>query len=273
MLQGVGAVSRYALCGGASVAAYDCAVNDGSAVSQIVKLVTSASSPLDKLQLTAMPAAPAAPIISPDVSELSAKLDRLTTLSLTRLQPQSSLRPSVSFALCTAGVVVGGLAAWAVFTGRWWPTVQKQLEEVVASVVAVDAKIDARADQIVSQLSVQHDELKADIAAVAGSVRRLEASHVETKAEVAEVATVARENNRGIHILCEVVASNFDLRHCPSATLKKLHDFSGAEAPAQAQLTGGPGPERSLQGPSDAAPAPQPSLMQYLTTPAAGPSR
>jgi hypothetical protein len=69
----------------------------------------------------------------------------------------------------------------------------------------------------------------------------------------------------GIHILCEVVASNFDLRQCPAPVLKRLHEFSGSTELVEAR----PVAVRTVQqqgsgSVADAEPGSGPTLMQYL---------
>lgn len=194
----LGSLSRYALCGGASVAAYDCSVNEGSAVAEIIKLVTSASSPLDKLlpALPSLEAASAPAVAAADMSAISAKLDHLTQLSLTRPVVLTAGGRLSLFGLAS-GAIMGGLLVWAVSSGRLWPSVLRQLEQMMESISAVDVKIDARAEELLERVDERIAEVKAEVQMVGEKVERLDAKTDEIAARVTEIADVARENNQG----------------------------------------------------------------------------
>lgn len=303
-------IARYAVTGGASIAAYDYAMNDGSMVSSVVKqLVSSASEGLPPGLLALPVSAPAMPSVSREVLDLSAKLDRLTDLSLGHLAERArGARFSTSTLIWAAGFAVGGLAIYAVATGRWWPTLTAKLENMETSVRAVDAKVDARASELSAAMAENHAEVMQAVATVGDSVREVSSSVERLEQRMQTVEEVEKENNRGtraraqlgepaqhmprraarpprprsparprrpvragIHILCEVVASNLDLRQCPAPVLKRLHDFSGSEyavQPAQIEAHVQPVDRPMQPGPSSPNEAAS-SLMAYLTQPAA----
>ncbi|KAG8470914.1 hypothetical protein KFE25_009335 [Diacronema lutheri] len=270
MFRPVGAIARYAACGGAGAAAYDSATNDESMLSHVIRqLVASASNGAAPFRSGALASIPydinarAAPSL--ELAELSAKLDRLTSLSLGRFAASRGARIPFGAVMCATGALVGGLAIWAIATGRWWPTIRAKLELVEQAIGAVDAKVDARASELSAQLSEQHSQVLSAVSTVGASVCALDAKVGRLEERIAEMGETEKENNAGIKILCDVVATNFDLRQCPAPVLKRLHDFSGSSTDL---VEARPAP-RAVQ-PALAPVERQtstPTLMEYLTAP------
>ncbi|KAJ1627021.1 hypothetical protein T492DRAFT_1028507 [Pavlovales sp. CCMP2436] len=263
MLRTVGPIARYAACGGAGAAAYDCATNDGSMLGQVIKqLVASAAQPREG-GLAFPQLDYGAALQRAELAELSAKLDRLTSIGLSGIFGRGS-RASTSALVCAAGVVFGGLAVWAIATGRWWPTVLAKLELVELAIGAVDAKVDARADATSAQLVQQHEQVLCAVGTVSASVSALDDKFCRLERRVVQMDETGQENNQGIKILCEVVASNFDLRSCPAPVLKRLHEFSGTGGELVENLSA----VRTVQAPAAVRlPSAPTTLMGYLTSP------
>jgi hypothetical protein len=214
VLRPVGAIARYATFGGASIAAYDCAVGDGSMVSHIIKQLVASAASSRAPEFPTLALAPAAVdhamrLHGQELAELSAKLDVLTRVSLSHLAGRGGAsRVPIGTLLCAAGVVFGGLAAWAIATGRWWPTVNAKLEGIEQSISVVDAKIDMRAAELAAQLVDQHQQVLSALSCVSANVDDkvgavdLKVGAIETKLDrlerrIVEMDDMERENNRG----------------------------------------------------------------------------
>lgn len=303
MLRPVGAIARYAMCGGAGAAAYDCATNDGSMLSQVIhQLVASASSGRAAGALASTADFGGSAVQRLELAELSAKLDRLASLAVWGFGTSRGARVPLGALLCAAGAIVGGLAVWAVATGRWWPTIQAKLESVEQAIGLVDAKVDARALELAAQLREQHAAILSAVGAMHASVRETDDKVCQLERRIEQIDETGKENNSGgrsrtlappcasrarraapaplpltprqtarlcaiatgIKILCEVVATNFDLRQCPAPVLKRLHAYSGTGG----ELVQSRSPARALQpAPAQVARHSSPTLMEYLTSP------
>lgn len=198
MLRPVGAIARYAMCGGAGAAAYDCATNDGSMLSQVIhQLVASASSVRAAGALASTADFGGSAVQRLELAELSAKLDRLASLAVGGFGMSRGASVPLGALLCAAGAIVGGLAVWAVATGRWWPTIQAKLESVEQAIGLVDAKVDARALELAAQLREQHAAILSAVGAVHASVRKTDGKVCQLERRIEQIDETGKENNSG----------------------------------------------------------------------------
>lgn len=197
MSRPISAIARYAACGGAGAAAYDCAVNEGSMLSHVIhQLVTSASSPPAGTFASSSDYAGSA-LHRLELADLSAKLDRLTSISMGSFAASRGTRVSLGALLCAAGAVFGGLAVWAIATGRWWPTIQAKLELVEQAIGLVDAKVDARASELSAQLTEQHAQVMSAVSLVSESVYELDGKLCKVERRIDDIDDTTKENNSG----------------------------------------------------------------------------